>query len=451
MIRSHHVFGITALITTILNLYTFHSHYFSEISNVAQMLNDHEQHVQQQQQQQQQPPLSHIQLQDPFLFMETILDEKETNKKRDLPMPSVSPGNAGNIQQQQQKEEEEEKPTLLCKSFFSVMSAAFLPFEQRDALPCNKLYAGRYKPLLERHSKQMVKLNTTLTVFTSWSDMQKRTMPECQPLNSSPDNNTYYPNIIERDLGDPYELLQYYNFSQQQQYWISQVWHNYSEAVRYRPIYEHKKNVGARLADLFRILLAHRHQMAYLDLDMIPLLTATSTTTTTKQESFKNLFLATPNVAVPLWGDENGGLEIQNSGYCFTQKQLEYLIDRAKLIIDSTGPNQDYRRYTALGPTLFHRSIQTLTALAPTRLLFTTSNDDSSPTKVLRKILQQYPTTDFHWLHLDGRFRGSNSGKGLDQLRGALDTVFTGIETRTMPTTNKQQQNVTTTKRRRRR
>jgi len=59
----------------------------------------------------------------------------------------------------------------VCSSFFSVMSSAYLPHEQMAKKgPCAGL--GEYGEVLKRQSLQMAALNSTLTIFTSWSELK---------------------------------------------------------------------------------------------------------------------------------------------------------------------------------------------------------------------------------------------------------------------------------------
>mmetsp|Transcript_2958 Transcript_2958/g.4456 ORF Transcript_2958/g.4456 Transcript_2958/m.4456 type:complete len:302 (-) Transcript_2958:41-946(-) len=281
------------------------------------------------------------------------------------------------------------------------MSVSYLPFDQ-DSESCERFYIGFYKPLLERQSKQMVKMNSTLTIFTSWTTKQI----DCRNKYF---NKSAYPGIVERAFSAD-ALLRKFRFSSKQIDWIKN-WHsiNLDQMTtipkKYRSLTikrakkiiekEHKKHAAARLSDLWRLLLAREHQMAYLDLDMFPVVAT------------NQLYLGGANVAVPIWGIEKGALEIQNSGFCFTSRQLDLLIQRATLIMDSKGGEQDYELYTEL---------------APTRFLFTTCNDDASPIKVLDKVA--IARNEIYWLHLDGRFRRAAIGSDIDNIRQALDYVF---------------------------
>jgi hypothetical protein len=58
-----------------------------------------------------------------------------------------------------------------CKGFFTIMVSAFIPSDTKPGV-CKGLYNGRYIPLLEDHSRHFLRMNTTLTVFTTWTDEQ---------------------------------------------------------------------------------------------------------------------------------------------------------------------------------------------------------------------------------------------------------------------------------------
>lgn len=283
----------------------------------------------------------------------------------------------------------------VCSSFFSVMSSAYLPHEKMPTKgPCAGL--GVYKQVLQRQSQQMAALNSTLTIFTSWSEEKLNLFEaECKPFMEL--DRIFYQQF------DADALLHKHNFTADQMRWI-QNWHKTAS---------HKEHVPARLSDVLRIILARENGMAYLDLDMFPVPPATS-----NRSQPADLYLESPCVAVPIWAEGNGALEIQNSGFCFTGRQLDHLIGRMKTLIDSKGETQVYPGYTDMGPTVFLHSLQSLILLDPTNLLFTTSNVDSGVSKVLNKA--QRFDSEIYWFHLDGRFRGGNA----DKLGNALDQIF---------------------------
>jgi hypothetical protein len=279
------------------------------------------------------------------------------------------------------------------------MSVAYLPEAQKKADFCKSLYNNntRYTPVLDRQSKQMVALNSTLTIYTSWTDQQLSDFEACKP-------SIHREGILYKQF-DPDALLHKYNFTSDQIRWI-QNWH----------MTGHKGHVPAQLSDVIRILLARDNRMAYLDLDMFPVPPVTSSLSQPA-----DLYLKSPCVAVPIWSEERGALEIQNSGFCFSDRQLDYLTEYLKNLIDSKGEEQKYKFYTELGPNVFQHSLQALTLLDPTKFLFTTNNNDNNVPKVRKKVAEY--KSEIYWFHLDGHFRGSNIGAN-NKLGKTFDNLF---------------------------
>lgn len=306
---------------------------------------------------------------------------------------------------QHRQQQAQRKQHRTCTSFFSVYSVAYLQGEAGKEA-CETLYGKnkQYRQILERQSQQMALLNSTLTIFTSWSDHQLKTYPECGGPTEE------IPNIRFQQF-DPDLLLQNYNFTAQQIGWI-RGWDAHAAAKDPK----NRKRVPTRLADLWRILLARHHQLAYLDLDMFPVPPAHRVTQGSKAA---DLYLATPTLAIPVWGDEHGALEVQNSGFCLAPNQLDYLIHKLQTLIESKGDEQTYKMYTELGPNLFQHAVQKLTMLSPTKLLLTSSNVDTNARLVLRRAKSL--DSEFYWLHLDGRFRGRHRANGyLEEAFGEL-------------------------------
>ena len=292
-----------------------------------------------------------------------------------------------------------------CRAFFSIFSSAYTPKERYavdDPKPCKQLFGvGRYRPVMDRQELQMAKANSTLTVFTSFSAEQLR-HPKCHPQRN-------YTHVLFRQF-DPDALLRLHGFAEQEVGWIR----SWGDQKGVDP-----HVVAARGSDVLRVALAREHRLAYLDLDMF---LAPPPAAPGRRPA--DLYLAGPVVAVPVWHQSQGALEVQNSGFCFTAAQLDHLLREQRAIIRSKGERQVYDRYTELGPNVFHHAIQALTALAPTRLLFTTSNRDASP-RLVRKRRDLY-RSEMYWFHLDGRFRGAN----IAVLKEAFDQVFDGYDPR---------------------
>lgn len=219
----------------------------------------------------------------------------------------------------------------VCKGFFTVMATAFTnDHGERDA--CNKLFNGRryYRSLLKDHNQQMLKMNTTLTIFTTWTKEQLSERPELCRLDHLPG--------LKVQSFDPIQILKNQQFTNEQIEWI-QHWLNAKSKERTQRYKHHR--VAARLADLWRVVLAKEYQMAYIELDMLLL------------NPYKETYLQHSNVAVPVWSEENGMLEIQNSGFCFSRQQLNVILQKQQSIIQFRGPSQaiadNYELYTELG------------------------------------------------------------------------------------------------------
>jgi len=136
--------------------------------------------------------------------------------------------------------------------------------------------------------------------------------------------------------------------------------------------------------------------MAYLDLDVVYLLTD------------PRVYTHRPNVAAPVWSEEKGAIEIQNSAFCFAPSQLDLLLDKIRDTMDQRGSQQFQRNmyiYTQLGPNLFQHTIQSLQMIQPVQLYYTNSDDHWEIPKVA-KLHEDYGR--FVWLHIDGSNRRRN-------------------------------------------
>ena len=122
----------------------------------------------------------------------------------------------------------------LCSGFFSVLSSAWLRWEN----DCSEV-VGRVSDRLRMQDEQMKEMDQVLTLFTTWnaSELKECDLHEFRNINFS--------------SFDPLVLLPSYGFSVQQLAWMK-MWNSHT-----------------RLSDVFRIALAAEHGMTYLDLDMM--------------------------------------------------------------------------------------------------------------------------------------------------------------------------------------
>ena len=98
------------------------------------------------------------------------------------------------------------------------------------------------------------------------------------------------------------------------------------------------KNKYTRLADIVRILLAHKYQMTYLDVDVHFL------------DLHKELYQI-PFVSAALWSDNKNAIEITNAMFCLPKNILE---DMIQFQLNRVSKGSDTYFYTELGPSMFH-------------------------------------------------------------------------------------------------
>ena len=222
-------------------------------------------------------------------------------------------------------------PTMTCDGFFTVLANVWIPDESAENnITCASTYA-KFQEQLEVHNAQLLKMNSTMVVFTTWTKDQLRE----EGSNCSLDK---YPALRQVQF-DPQQLLLESSddiMTPQVVDWISS-WQN---VTIQNPKGQRRNHLVTRLSDLFRIVLAKKYNLAYADLDMVYL------------SNDQRVYVQEPNVAVPIWSEEKGALEIQNSGFCFNPAQLNVLLRNAITIIQSKGPVQTTRNkyiYTELG------------------------------------------------------------------------------------------------------
>jgi hypothetical protein len=227
-------------------------------------------------------------------------------------------------------------------------------------------------------------MNSHLTVFTTWSPQELQDA-QCTSLISS--YSTQYPHVKLQQF-DPQDLLTKHDalFNQTHIGWIK-AW---ADTV------PRERHAVTRLSDLFRLALQLEHHMTYIDLDVIFL------------NLDPTLYGRHPNVAAPVWSEEKGALEIQNSAFCFSTPQLQYLLQNVRTLMDERGnaqTNQNMYIYTQLGPNLFQHSIQAMQMMQPVQLYYTNSDDHWKVEDVAR---QHQAYGGFMYLHLDGSNRRRN-------------------------------------------
>ena len=221
-------------------------------------------------------------------------------------------------------------PSMTCEGFFTVLANVWIPDESADNnITCESTY-NKFREQLDVHNEQLLKMNSTMIVFTTWTQQQL----EIEGTKCSLD---MYPALRQVQF-DPKQLLleSHEDMTPQLVEYIS----NWQNVTIYNPKGQRRNHLVTRLSDLFRILLAQKYKLAYVDLDMVYL------------SNDKRIYLQESNVAVPIWSEEKGALEIQNSGFCFSTPQLNVLLRNAIQIIKSKGSIQTTKNkyiYTELG------------------------------------------------------------------------------------------------------
>jgi hypothetical protein len=250
--------------------------------------------------------------------------EASLQQVRRIPTPTDSQG----IEQSQQLADSFFTPSTInpyfkgppaCHGFFTVLANAWIPDE---ATSCNATY-HKFEEQLMVHNQQLQRMNSTMKIFTTWTPEQLQE-PGCH-LNQYP--------ALEPVQFDPEQILLDHGFTDEHVDWVRH-WGNVPHPALRR------NHLVARLSDIFRIVLGMKYSLAYADLDMVYL------------SDDAALYLQVPNVAVPIWQEEKGAFEIQNSGFCFTRPQLQVLLNDTLKIVRSKGPDQISRNmyfYTQLG------------------------------------------------------------------------------------------------------
>ncbi|CAB9527060.1 expressed unknown protein [Seminavis robusta] len=263
-----------------------------------------------------------------------------------------------------------------CDNFFTVLASAWIPSEGN----CSDVYK-KYHDLILEHDASMARMNKKLTIFTTWSPEELQ--QGCGVLDNYVTNLTGH---VQLQQFDPEPLLLKHGFTDQHIDWMKH-WKDVA------PRFHH---AVTRLSDVFRIVLQREFAMAYADLDLVYLL------------DDPRVYLTVPNVAVPIWSEEKGAFEIQNSAFCFSQPQLDRLIGNVKALMNSKGETQKTKNsymYTAFGPNLFQHSLQGMQTLGPIQLYYTHSDDHWKPQDVAG-LSKAYG--GFVWLHLDASNRRRN-------------------------------------------
>ena len=147
----------------------------------------------------------------------------------------------------------------------------------------------------------------------------------------------------------------------------------------------------ASFSDIYRLLLAAEHRMAYIDCDMFLI------------SNDLNLFLNQPTIAAPVWNDFGASIEIQNSGFCLPNHALAATMQMIRSIMETKKKRQRYA-YTELGPHAMQRSIR---SWGPVVILPTIHPEERD----VEKIVKQVERYQIPWVHLCGNHRKGRDPK----------------------------------------
>ena len=220
-------------------------------------------------------------------------------------------------------------------------------------------------------SAQMQWMNSTLVVFSAYSSSAGRgctwDLPNLKVLEF---NATQL--LLEYNLNDVIPEIEAWS----------------GEGPARKPL----KHQYARISDIFRVLLAHKHQYTYLDYDVYYL------------NSDPNKYLR-PHVGAAAWSSEKHYLEMSNSAFCLPRPVLE---DMHQFIRERVGGGSKKYFYTELGPNMFHRVIYNHYPI----LMYTQNHPRMISVKDIKADVINYK---HEMLHMTGLLRGNQKERlGLD-------------------------------------
>ena len=159
------------------------------------------------------------------------------------------------------------------------------------------------------------------------------------------------------------------------------------------------KNKYTRLSDIVRIILAHKYQMTYLDIDVHFL------------DLHKELYQL-PFVSAALWSDNKNAIEITNAMFCLPKNILEDMI-QFQLNRVVKGSNDYF--YTELGPSMFHHVLIN-------RYSVPLYSHNSPVEPLIDKIAYDIHLFGHKHLHLCGHVRKGNSDLKFSELANLIRT-----------------------------
>lgn len=203
---------------------------------------------------------------------------------------------------------------VYCNGFMTLVAGASL--HDHD---CTSSMVG-LRERIKLLSAQMVWMNSSLTIFSAFGNSTRQGCSWNLPgINVVEFNATQL--LLEYEFKDLLPEIESWSL----------------EGPKTKPL----KHQYARLSDILRVLLAHKHRYTYLDYDVYYLVSDASK------------FLKT-HVGAGAWSSEKHYLEISNSAFCLPAHVLE---DMHSFIRDRIERSRGKYFYTELGPNMFHRVI----------------------------------------------------------------------------------------------
>jgi hypothetical protein len=213
-----------------------------------------------------------------------------------------------------------------CRGFFTVFATAFLSPSIAD----HDHVGHVMRPQLEYWSAQMAAYDRKLTLFVT---------------NDEVAVGLAYSNIRVQQF-DAHELLGTCGFGAD----------HLAEIKRWQA--DARGHAVARIADVLRLCLAKRHQMTYVDFDVM-LIDATP-------DRFER-----PFVPAGLWIDQRSTLEVSNCIFCLNAGQLDAAVRHVQNVLERKLRLREQYFYTELGPIALARMVlrPEVSVLNPVELL----------------------------------------------------------------------------------
>ena len=265
----------------------------------------------------------------------------------------------------------------ICNDFFAIIL-------KESCKESFKSFTSRYEFI----NKQMLSMNSHLTIYSSYSDTIK-----CESLYIKKYSN------IHVEYFNSHELLKESE--------------DIDDEVIDIIIKNWPKNKYTRISDLLRLILALKTKKSYIDLDIIFVPTLIKNHNNNDE---KNQFVINKSdymksyVGVSVFQDEKNALEITNAAFCLPPIILRRMISFINQRIIKGNRNSKSYFYTELGPSLFHKI---LFNRQPSVTLYSQNNPAISD---ITRIVSDSIIYNHKQLHLSGWVRKGNSHYNYNEL-----------------------------------